>query len=391
MSNMIKEMELKMQDAALSEARSPEDESIKAEIAEWKQLAKKMAVIEKISKGISARITELEKGFEEVVKEVSEKKAVIDGAIIEYTQKKGNTTVKYKEAVDYALKMVNEAQKKVLEDFIKSVTKTGAITDVLAVTDPEFEQYLLDLKGVTGDELMSKIETASRASLDRFPKQVTNAKKRELKEGVADNIAKIVKSLVSRFKSIFSGFFKATDKADKAAMAFVKAVKMDPLKESEVIAERNTQMMKKDAKDHMGDTEIKSMTAWKNACRKVDSHVWFDGDSIECVAYSGEKPNPSKVEGGKKSVNNAQEVGSYSNGVGTVYGDAHLSEGQEKTSANPQLEKAMDEANKSILEAVTKCKALSKLLKDRDDKAQVGSAITYLNDAKGKLTEVLER
>lgn len=228
MLNMIKEFEANLVDQIINEGKSPEDESIKLQVAEWKALKKKLAVIEKISKAVSGRIAELEGSFEEVIKDQSEKKAVIDGAIIQYTQKKGNTTVKYKEAVDYALKMVNEAQKQVLETFIKSVTSPGAIKDVLTVVDPELEKFMIDLKDAEGDELMNKIETAARAGFDRLPKQVSNAKKRELKEGVVKNIEKILKGIANRFRTIFSKFFKANQKADKAIEALLKAVKADP-------------------------------------------------------------------------------------------------------------------------------------------------------------------
>lgn len=234
MLNLIQEFEAKLVDQVINEGKSPEDESIKQQVAEWKALKKKMAVIEKISKAISSRVEELEVGFEEVIKEQKEKKAVIDGAIIQYTQKKSNTTVKYKEAVDYALKMVNEAQKKVLEEFIKSVTKQGTISDVLSVVDPELEKFLIDLKDASGDELMNKIETMARAGFDRLPKQIANAKKRDLKEGVIKNIEKVLKNIGARFRTIFAKYFKAEDKSKQAVDALLKAVKADPLKESVV-------------------------------------------------------------------------------------------------------------------------------------------------------------
>lgn len=231
MLQMIKEMEGRILDAVLAEGKSPQDESIKAAIAEWKLMKKKMAVIEKMSKAISDRIGELEAGFEEVVKQADGNTAVVDGAILEYTQKKGNTTVKYKEVVDYTLKMVNEAQKEVIEKFITTVTKSGEIRNVLSVTDPALAKYLIDLKDAGGDEMMSKIEKQARTGFDRLPKQVLGDKKK-LKEGVGDNVAKVVKSLVAKFKSLFGGYFKAVTKANKAAIALQKAVKADPLKES---------------------------------------------------------------------------------------------------------------------------------------------------------------
>lgn len=238
MMYLIKEIESKLLDQTINEAKTPEDESIKASIAEWKSLQKKLAVINKISKAVSSRITELESGFEEMIKEVTDNKAVVDGAIIQYTQKKSNTTVKYKEVVDYSLKMVNEAQKKVIEEFIKTVTSSGEIKNVLAVVDPDLEKFLIDLKGVEGTDMMNKIEDAARAGFERLPKQVANAKKREIKEGVADNIAKVVKNLARKLKTVFRSFFKSMDKAKKATDALVKAVGANPVKESvEPVAE----------------------------------------------------------------------------------------------------------------------------------------------------------
>jgi hypothetical protein len=231
--NMIKEMEGKLIDRIINEAKDPQDEAIKASIQEWKTMQKKLAVMEKMSKAIAARINELEAGFEEVIKGATDNKAVVDGAIIEYTQKKGNKTVKYKEVVDYTLKMVNEAQKKVLEDFIGTVTSSPEIKNVLTVVDPDLEKFLIDLKGIQGKDMVDKIEDAARAGFERLPKQVANAKKRELKEGVADNIAKVVKNLVSRFKTVFKNVFKSLSASEKAAKAFAAAVKADPLKEGE--------------------------------------------------------------------------------------------------------------------------------------------------------------
>lgn len=307
--SMIHEFEEKLLSDIMNEAKDPIDASVKAAVAEWKELSKKMAVIEKISKAVAARITEVEKGLEEVVGKVKDRKAVVDGAILEYTQKKGNTTVKYKESVDYALKLVNEAQKKVLEDFIKSVTKPGAITDVLKVTDPDLEKYLIDLKDLKGEELMNKIETMARSGFDNIPKLASKDKKKVVKEGVMDNITKVVSHLVRTFKSVFSGFFKANDKADKAAESLLKAVKATSVQESvEAVAE---------LKNHMDETEFTSFASWKSACRKVDPQYWLDGDKDIATAMVGPKPF---VKG------KTQGIGEWDGEVGTIYGDAHLNE-----------------------------------------------------------------
>jgi hypothetical protein len=275
MKNMILDLEMQILDQIINEGKDPVDASIKEQIAEWKALKKKLAVVSKIAKAITDRVNELEKSFEEVVKDVDGKKAVIDGAILEYTQKKGNRTVKYKEVVDYALKMVNEAQKQVLEAFIATVTNPGETTDVLAVTDPELEQFLLQLKGLKGEELMDKIETMARSGFEKLPRQLANAKKRELKEGVVKNVAKVVANLVRTFKTKFKAVFKALDKSDKAVEALVKAVGApDTVKESVVTEDQN----------------YTDFGQWQSACKQGRENVWFDGDETECSAYQGEQP-----------------------------------------------------------------------------------------------------
>lgn len=293
--NLIKEMEGKLLDQIINEAKSPQDEAIKASITEWKLLQKKLAVVNKIAKAVTSRITELETGFEEVIKGIDGNKTVVDGAIIEYTQKKGNTTVKYKEAVDYALKMVNEAQKKVLEDFVKSVTKSGEIKNVLAVVDPDLEKFLIDLSSIDGTDMMDKIEDAARAGFDRLPKQVANAKKRVVKEGVGENIAKVVKNLVSKFKTVFRSVFKSIDKADKAASAFASAVKADPLKEGKTSGEWTTISFKglntsKEDRDFVLNKVFGKNNSW--GINKGGDRTTLTADQPVVVAYRHAQGEP---------------------------------------------------------------------------------------------------
>lgn len=223
--NLVQSLESELLERILAEAKDSQDEAVKVAIAEWKEMKKKLAVVEKIGKAISAQIAELESGFSEVIKEVDGNRMVVDNAIVEYVKKKGNTTVKYKEVVEYTLNMVNEAQKEVIIKFMESVTKSGEIKNVLAVTDPELEKYLIDLGDATGEELMAKIETQARTGFDRLPKQIANSKKRELKEGVVKNIVTIAKNLASKFRVVFKSFFVADKKAKKAIDELVKAVK----------------------------------------------------------------------------------------------------------------------------------------------------------------------
>lgn len=255
---MLKLLEAAIAEAIINEVVSPEDESIKEAITEWKLIKRKLAVIEKIGKALSTRIDSLEEKFDEVIADVDGNKAVVDGAILEYVKKKSNTTVKYKEVVDYSLKMVNEAQKKVIEMFIASVTKQGTITDVLAVTDPELEKYLLELKDVTGDELMDKIEVMARAGFDRIPKQVSNAKKRAVKEGVVKDIATLIKHAASGFRTMFSKFFTAMKASQKATDSFVKAVKTEAIKEGKMHAADGTSVTLDNGREFSLKREIRS-------------------------------------------------------------------------------------------------------------------------------------
>ncbi len=261
MTKMILGFEKNLVDLAISEGTDLIDKNIAAQVAEWKQMNKQFAVLGKISKLISNRIKELEEQFETVIKDVEDNKKVVDGCILEYTQKKSNRTVGYKEAVDYALKMMNEAQQKVLDEFIETVTNEPKITDVLKVTDPELEKYLIDLKQTDADELYAKLGDVSK-----IPKQLKNAKKRdELKEGVVDNIAKVVKQLAASFKTRFAKFFKAVEKRNKATDALIKAVKADtPIKESIATAliEGKTSSYESDVKGIkflVGDFEPRSL------------------------------------------------------------------------------------------------------------------------------------
>lgn len=273
MNSMIFELETKILDLIIEGAKDPVDASIKEQIAEWKALQKKMAVVGKIAKAITTRVGELEASFEEVIKGIDGNKTVVDGAIVEYAKKKTNTTVKYKEVVDYSLKMMNEAQQKVLNEFIKTVTKESTTVNVLSIVDPELEQFLLQLKDVEGDELMDKIETMARSGFEKLPRQIANAKKRELKEGVMKNLETVVKNLVRTFKTKWKSVFKAIDNADKAAAALKKAVGA-PVTE-EVVTE---------------DQNYTDYGQWQAACKQNRENVWFDGDENECSAYSGQQP-----------------------------------------------------------------------------------------------------
>jgi len=58
-------------------------------------------------------------------------------------------------------------------------------------------------------------------------------------------------------------------------------------------------------------------------------------------------------------------------------------------SGDPRIDAAVKNAEKSIEGSIRNCETLQRVLLDRDDKAEVGSAITYLRSALGKLNEVV--
>ena len=243
MTKMILEFEQNLVDLAIFEAKEPVDVSIAEQVAEWKKLKKKFVVMDKISKLVTSRIKELEESFNEVIKDVEGNKKIVDGCILEYAQKRSNQTVKYKESVDYAMKMMNEAQQKVLQAFVDSVTKAPEITDVLAVTDPDLEQFILDLKKAPAEDLLDKA-----GDVDKFPRQIALAKKRDLKEGVLDNITKVIKRAVTTFKTKFAKLFKAFTTRDNATDALMKAVKATKVAEAKITEAFKVEAFQKDPK-----------------------------------------------------------------------------------------------------------------------------------------------
>jgi len=275
MSDMILDLENRILDQILQEGKDPIDDALKETIAEWRQLQKDFIVIDKIAKAVSSRVGELETDMADMLKQMNSKKTVVDGVIIEFIQKKGNKTVKYKEALDYTLKMVNEAQQRVILAFVETVTNPGELRDVLVITDPEIEKHLLQVKKVSGMDMFRKMGSMARTVFSKLPKLFTNSVKRELKEGVEENLSKVIKNLVRRFKTVFKPVFKAIDASDKAVDALVKAVKApDTVEESLVLEDQN----------------YTDFNQWKSACSEGRSQVWFDGDNTECSAYQGEQP-----------------------------------------------------------------------------------------------------
>lgn len=62
-----------------------------------------------------------------------------------------------------------------------------------------------------------------------------------------------------------------------------------------------------------------------------------------------------------------------------------------KDASPEQIQRAKRVAGTALVTAQGSCRELKNLLTDRDDKAQVDSALSFIRDALGKLTEVQER
>ena len=69
----------------------------------------------------------------------------------------------------------------------------------------------------------------------------------------------------------------------------------------------------------------------------------------------------------------------------------HIHHGKAKDAATPdQIQQAKRAAGTAVVAAQGKCADLKRILTDRDDKAEVDNAISYLKSALNKLTEVQE-
>lgn len=62
-----------------------------------------------------------------------------------------------------------------------------------------------------------------------------------------------------------------------------------------------------ESKNHMGETEYQTYSAWRRAIKKAHPDAWFDGDADICQAMVGPKDNSAKG------------VGEWGGDTGSVY------------------------------------------------------------------------
>ena len=154
-------LELFLESSFILEDDSEEVKLTKKQIQElakeWAFLEKQAAVMNIITKKISSRVDQIQSQLLPVVKKEEAKSMTVKHAMIEYTTRK-STSVKYQKAFERALEVVNDEQKKFLEEYKETVTTRGIIENVKLV-DPKLAQLLNELQTL---DITSLIELLPR-------------------------------------------------------------------------------------------------------------------------------------------------------------------------------------------------------------------------------------
>jgi hypothetical protein len=124
---------------------------------EWAFLERQAAVMNIITKKIASRVDQIQSQLLPVVKKEEAKSMTVKHAMLEYTTRK-TTSVKYQKAFERALELVNDEQKKFLEEYKETVTTRGVIENVKLV-DPKLAQVLNELQTL---DITSLIELLPR-------------------------------------------------------------------------------------------------------------------------------------------------------------------------------------------------------------------------------------
>jgi septal ring factor EnvC (AmiA/AmiB activator) len=160
---------LKLKENAM---RKSTEQSTAQKLQEWRELKKKQAVLSNVNKMLTNGINELEAQMLPIIKCMDNQQDVVDNAIIEYKSRK-TKGVKYEAAFNKALEICNKSQRKVLNEFLDSVTTKG-VNESLKIADPEITEFSKMLKDVEADELLAKM-----GNVQNFPRLIINKKKRD--------------------------------------------------------------------------------------------------------------------------------------------------------------------------------------------------------------------
>jgi hypothetical protein len=85
-----------------------------------------------------------------------------------------------------------------------------------------------------------------------------------------------------------------------------------------------------EAKNHMGEVEYRSFSAWKSACKKINPEVWFDGNQDISNAFVGTRPYRRKE---------TRSIGEWDGETGAVFQDVP------KAAAPGKKEKSIEEGH----------------------------------------------
>jgi hypothetical protein len=181
------------------------DDDLDKKFTEWQELKRQIEILNLVSDKISTRLGELEGDLKEVAKGAVAQSVIIDKAIINY-RTRNNTSTRYAELYKKALEISNDDQKKVLEEYKKTVT-SHSITDSLKITDPDLQIHLEMLKTMSTDQLVAQLDTIKKIP-DVAPKAPTSEGK------ILDLISKWISTAKSQIKSLASKFNKSSSSAN---------------------------------------------------------------------------------------------------------------------------------------------------------------------------------
>lgn len=176
--------------------------------AEWKLLMAQTEILTALSKKIASRSEEIEKVLLPVVQKEEAKTLLVKNSMLEYKER--NTTgVAYAKIYAKALEIVNEEQKKVLEEYKESMTNKD-VKRSLNLIDPKLAKLASDIKVASNEQLVDMLQHVKGVVSD------------DIKEA---NIMDLIKQAFGAIKAAFAPLMKAQNRSMKAARALEAAAK----------------------------------------------------------------------------------------------------------------------------------------------------------------------
>lgn len=186
------------------------EDDLEKKFMDWQNFKRQYSVLVLVADKIATRISEIEKDLKDVTKGAANQQVTIDDAIVSY-KTRGNTSVSYAKVYAKALEIATADQKAVLEAFKATVT-SNSVTESLKIVDPKLEEFLLGLKSVTVDVLLTKLQDIKEIP-DKAPDFVVNAQS----ESVVSAIKDIWKKVKASWNTVLSKLHTALSKGQKSA------------------------------------------------------------------------------------------------------------------------------------------------------------------------------